>query len=197
MRPTKVVESVDIDAPCEELFEIVANCDRRPQLSPLWGATEIQEITADFPAEGSRYRVLLSGEEQEVYDTIVTAYAPPHKFAYRLTAHRQPQATWTLQEANQGTRLIYHEEFLVDESGDEEFVQGVRNTAQQWLTNIKDYAELREGRIQLFTRWLLDRYLLKMPPEQRHVILLIVAFKMALGGSLVLLAFAFALMTLF
>jgi hypothetical protein len=45
-----------------------------------------------------------------------------------------------------GTRLIYHEEFLVDEAGDDPFVQSVRQVVRDWLDNIKRYAELRGGR---------------------------------------------------
>lgn len=198
MRTTKVVESVDIDAPRDHVFEILANCDRRLQLSPLWGATEIEDVTPDFPHEGSHYHVKLTGDEEviEEYDTIVTAFVPDQKFAYRLTARRQPQATWTVQEVPRGTRLIYHEEFLVDETGDEEFVQSVRQVVTGWLSNIKRYAELKDTGIHRLVKWVLDRYLLKLRVEQRRVILMLVLLQAAMILSFIALAIGLAVANL-
>ncbi len=87
---------------------------------------EVQDITPDFPQEGSCYRVKLLVESKEPeYDTIVTSLIPNLKFAYRFTARRKTRTTWTFQDVEKGTRLIYHEEFLVDEAGDDPFVQSV------------------------------------------------------------------------
>ncbi len=198
MRTAKVVESVDIDAPREEVFNIVANCDRRVQLSPLWGVGEIQDISPDFPQEGSGYHMKLMADDEvvEEYDTIVTAFVPNQKFAYRLTTRRQTHTVWTVQDTARGTRLVYHEEFLVDEAGDEEFVQSVRQVVRQWLDNTKRYAELREGRLRRLIRWVLDRYLLKLRVEQRRMIMMIIAFKIAMLLSLVALGIALAVATL-
>ena len=175
MRSARVVESVDINAPREEVFDVIANCDRRLQLSPLWGETEVEVITTDFPYEGSSYRVksLIEGHEAE-YEAIVSDYVPNEKFAYRFTAKRQSHITWTLQDAAGGTRLIYHEEFLVSEDEAEQFTQTTRKTVQEWLENIRRYAELRGGRGRRFVRWLADRYFLRMTMEQRRAILAIV-----------------------
>ena len=143
MRAVKVVESVDITAPRKYVFGLITNCDRRLQLSPLWGLMEIQDIAPNFPQEGSYYHVkprVPSGEEE--YDTIVTTFIPNQKFTYELTAKRGTRVTWSFQDVPQGTRLIYYEEFLVDEAGDDEFVQAVRKVVREWLANIKRYAEL-------------------------------------------------------
>jgi hypothetical protein len=176
MRRTKVVESVDIEAPRDEVFDIVASFDRRLQLSPLWGVAEIQNVTPEFPQEGSYYHTkLVEGDEE--YDTIVTAYEPTQKFAYRLTSHRQTHVTWTFQDLPQGTRLIYHEEFLVDEAGDDEFVQSVRGIVQEWLNNTKRYAELGHRWWGRRARWGVDRFLLPLKVKQRRVIFILLAWE--------------------
>ncbi|GAB4548169.1 MAG: hypothetical protein Kow0063_43080 [Anaerolineae bacterium] len=114
MRTGKVVESVDIKAPRDEVFQIIVNCERRLQLSPLWGAAQVEAVTPDFPRAGSRYHIkLLSEGDEAEYDSIVTAYVPNQKFAYRLNVKRQSYAIWTFQDVSQGTRVIYHEEFLI------------------------------------------------------------------------------------
>jgi hypothetical protein len=137
MRRAKVVESVDIEAPQEEVFDVIANCDRRFQLSPLWGVAQVEDITPDFPNEGSSYhsKILVEGHETE-YDAIVTAFVPNQKFAYRLTSRRKPHITWTVQDVSRGTRIIYNEEFLVDEDGAEHFVQTVRQIMDERLSPI-------------------------------------------------------------
>jgi hypothetical protein len=194
MRTMKVVESVDIEAPREEVFDIIVNCDRRFQLSPLWGATEVEDISPDFPQQGSRYRVKLLVESKEPeYETVVTACVSNQKFAYYLTVRRETQATWTFQDVEQGTRLIYHEEFLVDDAGDDPFVQSVRQVVRQWLDNIKRYAELRGGRFRRLIRWLADRYFLRLRMEQRRVIIMILAFQGVSFFAFIAAAIGFAI----
>lgn len=178
MRTAKVVESVDIEAPRPEVFEIVTSKLRRLQLSPLWGVAEVQDMSSDFPQEGSSYHSrLIDGGDEPEYDTIVTAFESPHKFSYRLTTKREPQVTWTFQVVPGGTRLMYREEFLVDEAGDAEFVQSVRNIVEEWLSNLKRYAELRGGWWRPVVRRGADRFLLPLKVSQRRVILLLLAWE--------------------
>lgn len=177
MRTAKVVESVDIDAPREEVFDIVVDNARRFQLNPLWGVSVYEDVSPNFPQEGSRYHVKLVEGEQMEYDTIVTAYVPLQKFAYRLTSRRETHTTWTFQDVPRGTRLIYHEEFLVDETGDDEFVQSVRGVVQEWLKNTKRYAELRGGWWQKLVRWGVDRFVLPLKTNQRRAIIILLAWE--------------------
>ncbi len=53
----KVNDLVDIDAPREEVFNIVVNIERRMQLSPLWGLSLLLGVADNYPQTGSWYRV--------------------------------------------------------------------------------------------------------------------------------------------
>jgi hypothetical protein len=177
MPPVRVVESVDIDAPRAELWAILADNSRRLRLSPLWGVAEIQDVDPNYPQEGSRYHVKLIGDEPVEYDNVVTEFVPPHKFAYRVTAERQTHTTWTLQEVSQGTRLMFNEEFLVDDTGEDDFVHQVRAASKEWLQNIKRYAELRHNWRQRLVRRAIDRFVLPLKASQRRVILILLAWE--------------------
>lgn len=173
---TQVVEWIDIRAPREEVFRTIVNCDRRLQLSPLWGVGKIQAISPDFPQQGSHYHTqLLDGNDE--FDSFVTAFVPSQKFGYRLTNVRDTAVTWTFQNSAQGTRLTYEESFRVEPTEEEEFTGAVRGVVRQWLENIKRYAELREGRAQRFVKWALDRYILKLPPHQRRMVVMVLSMQ--------------------
>lgn len=207
MEPTKVLEWVDIKAPRAEVFELITNIERRMQLSPLWGSVRVEARPEDYPQVGSAYLVrhklaadengssgeLLAGQaaaETHPYQTVVTEYEPPRKFAYCLDVDRQTTVAWTLQEIQQGTRLSYQEEYLVDPADAEAFNESVRKIIKSWLNNIRHYSELRETRFKRFVRWVLDKYFLKLRQEQRTVVALIlfmhftgiIAFVMAAFG---------------
>ena len=53
----KVTSLIDINAPCQDVFNTVVNLERRMQLSPLWGLSQVLEVGPNFPSPGSRYRV--------------------------------------------------------------------------------------------------------------------------------------------
>jgi hypothetical protein len=126
------------------------------------------------------------------YDTIVTAFVPNQKFAYRLTSERQSHTTWTVQDTLKGTRLIYHEEFQVDETGEEEFVQSVRQVVREWLKNIKRYTELRGSWLKRLTRWLIDRFFLRLQVKQRRAILMLLAWEAIGCVSFLMVGLGFA-----
>jgi hypothetical protein len=173
MEYTKVLEWTDIHAPREEIFELITDLNRRLQLSPLWGHVIIESKGEQYPCEGSVYLVRHSGSEAPAYESVVTTYDPPRKFGYCLDIDQQTSVTWNLQEIAGGTRLTYTEEFLIDPATAEAFNQEVRKIVKGWLKNIRNYAELRDGRLKRLVRWFLDRYFLKMRPEQRNVVAII------------------------
>jgi hypothetical protein len=241
----KVSDWIDIEAPCEEVFNILANVERRMQLSPLWGLSKLLEVSSDFPAPGSRYQVrvltdapfgiagpssnsvqnameglahvlmLKTGHtdsalghasatvtqieappeeippEKKVIDTeqtyFVSDYEPPTRLSYYLDADCQTIITWKLQSIPRGTRLNYEEVFCEENTGGEDFLPTVRHVIHEWLVNIKRYSELRGTSIKLFHKRLLNRFYLKLRPDQRRTVLLILFMQ---GLALVMFAVA-------
>jgi uncharacterized protein YndB with AHSA1/START domain len=175
MRKVEVVESIDIDAPRDEVFDLITNLYPRFQLSPLWGTFTITDVTPDYPQEGSHYQVTLTHDdgEAEEYQSIVTASVSNQEFAYRTTTQRQTQCTWTVRDTPDGTHLVCREEFLVDDGGDEEFLGSAREEVREWLKNIKRYAELRGGLSRRLLKWVMDRYILRLKVSQRRVIMML------------------------
>ena len=181
MTRTRVVEWVDISAPCEDVYRLVLDLQRRLQLSPLWDFTRIKSVSQDYPNEGSRFFTrLVKQPEQDTYTTTITAHNPRRKFGYELNIDRQTNVIWRFIDVADGTRLIYEEEFFKKEADGDDFAQNVRTVARQWLKNIKNYAELREGRLHRLVRWFLDRFYLKLRRDQRQAVATIL-FMHAIG----------------
>ena len=234
----RVTNLIDIEAPCEEVFNTVINVEKRMQLSPLWGLNQLLEVSPDFPNPGSNYRIrvltdkpfglaqgtlnasqsALSGFAQALFlmlgqasssqarqtelnapkqpvtaneqepqvsapieqEYFVEEYQPPHKFCYHLDDDCKTIVTWRFQNIPLGTRINYEEVFCDENAEDENFMSTVRHVIQEWLTNIKRYSELRAGRGRRIVKWFLDRFYLKLRPDQRRVVLLLL-FMQAVG----------------
>jgi hypothetical protein len=243
----KVTKLIDIKAPCNKVFDTVVNTERRMQLSPLWGLSELDEITSNFPEPGSSYRVrvltnapfglshgtlnasksALAGLAQVLFlkmgqresnpahhpkmgiperpfgngdldakaelpteqNYFISEYQPPHKFSYYLDDDCETVVTWRFQSIPFGTRINYEEVFCDESVVHEDFVDTVRHIISEWLTNIKRYSELHGGPGRKFVKWFLDRVYLKMRPDQRRVVL-IMLFMQAVGLG----TFAFAIL---
>ncbi|MEW6239341.1 MAG: hypothetical protein ACOYZ8_05140 [Chloroflexota bacterium] len=104
---------------------------------------------------------------------IVAECEPPHKLSYYLNAECKTIVTWRFQTIPRGTRIQYEEAFCDENAGGEDFLPTVRRVIHEWLTNIKRYSELRGSRSRLFLKWMLDRFFLKLRPDQRRTVLLI------------------------
>ena len=224
----KVTALIDIKAPCQEVFNTVANLERRMQLSPLWGLSRLLEVTSNYPESGSSYRVqvltdkpfglsqgtlnahqsALAGLSQALFlkfgqtndggtipvDNVgitdqtvehtdrnqrkntpieqkyfIEDYQPPCKFSYFLNEDCETIVTWSFQSIPFGTRINYEEVFCDENVRDEDFISTVQQVIREWLSNIKRYSELRDGRGREIVRWFLDRFYLKMRPDQRRV----------------------------
>jgi hypothetical protein len=226
----KVVDWIDIEAPCEEVFDLVVDLGHRMQLSPLWGLSLLLEVATNYPKPGSSYRVRVTDapygiaggtsnimqstfaglaqiislktgsaashaddqpdpvianesspekpqpqnvviEREQEY--IVSEYEPPYKFSYHLAADCETLITWRFQKISRGTRILYEEVFCNENTGGEDFLPTVHHVIHEWLTNIKRYSELRGSRGRLFLKRILDRFFLKLRPDQRRTVLLI------------------------
>jgi hypothetical protein len=174
MALAKVVEFVDIRAPRAEVYDILVDLKRRVQLSPLWGILQIDRVSENYPREGSDFQMSIrNNAEYPPYRTVITCCNPLRKLAYRLDVRRKSEVTWTLQDTQTGTRVIYEEQFEMDDNEGEEFTGQVRTVVTDWLKNIKHYAELREGRLNRAIKWFLDKYFLNLRKEQRNVVMII------------------------
>lgn len=193
MQMIKIEDWVDINAPHEEVFDIVANCDRRLQLSPSFGKIKVEDISKDFPREGSCYRVELMEGDEPGYEATVTDFQPDKQFAYQLTDDHQTRVTWKVENLTTGTRLTCSEEFVVGESDQDDLVESESQVVKEWLANIKNYAELRGDRIRLFVKWVMDRFLLKLPVEQRRIIITILAFEAVMMVTFVMAVIGFGI----
>jgi hypothetical protein len=227
----KVNEWIDIEAPCEEVFDTVIDVRKRMQLSPLWGLSQLLGITENFPQPGSSYQVRVltdapfgiagpsdnaarsafegfsqillmkmgsqtssvdnlpepeaaaqpqaeqSAEGQELFQAeqeyFVDEYEPPLRFSYHLDADCKTMVTWRFQSIPHGTRVNYEEVFCQENISGEDFLPTVRHVVHEWLNNIKRYSELRGTRGRLFVRKVLDRWFLKLRPDQRRTVLLL------------------------
>ncbi len=224
----RVSEFIDIAAPCEEIFSVIAVIERRMQLSPLWGLNELLGVSPEYPKPGSSYRIrvlrdlpfgiagagaqavqgALAGlaqvvmwkmghealnsaspavepEEPPAKPPVVDAEQeyfiqecePPHRLSYALDADCNTVVTWKLQSIPRGTRLSYEELFCHENTGGEDFLPTVRNVVHEWLMNIKRYGELRGTRGRLLIRRVLDRFFLRLRPDQRRTVLLILCIQ--------------------
>jgi hypothetical protein len=190
METVKVVEWVDIKAPREEVYATIIDCTLRLQLSPMWGMVEIDEVSPQFPEEGSSYMLKPCQPEVPPYENIVTSHKPLTGLSYKLSIDLETSVSWTVQDTPRGTRLVYEEKFLVSDAEKEDMAKRVREMVRQWLNNIKRYSELRETRLKCFVKWVLDRYFLKLRKEQRNTVVAILVLHLVGAVSFIMSAIA-------
>lgn len=83
--------------------------------------------------------------------------------------------TWHLLDIQQGTRIIYTEEFLAEEADSEELQQSVRKIVKEWLSNLRRYSELRGNWTKQLARKLVDRfYIEQMPPQRKTIVTVLI-----------------------
>jgi hypothetical protein len=192
----KVVEWVDIDAPQSEVFQLIIDLKRRVQLSPLWGVIEVDCISDEFPREGSLFRTRLVKGVEKRFDSVVTAFQSGSKLSYQISGDETSRVTWTLTKGGKGTRLVYEEEFQLDDEREEELRQPVREAVRKWLNNIQRYSELRATRSRRLIKWFLDRYFLKLKTEQRNVIAALLFMKAVSIIAFIMAALAYGIATI-
>lgn len=191
MKTVRITEWVDIRAPRPEIFDLIVNIKRRMQLSPLWGITNIENPTSDYPNEGSSYNVEILGKEGSRFETVITKFMPAKKLAYQSRYENNANVTWHLQDIQQGTRIIYTEEFLAEEADSEELRQSVRKIVKEWLSNLRRYSELRGNWTKRLARKLVDRFYIEQTPPQRKTIITVLVMQSI--GALTFIMAALAL----
>jgi len=110
----------------------------------------------------------------------IEEYQSPQVFSYHLDDDCKTVVTWRFHSIPFGTRINYEEVFCDENMGNEEFIATVRHVISEWLTNIKRYSELRDEPGRKLVKWFLDRFYLKLRPDQRRVVQ-IMLFMQAVG----------------
>jgi hypothetical protein len=150
-------------------------------LSLKLGQNQVDQAMPDVPQQSAISNDVKSNLELPTeQEYIVEDYQPPHTFSYHLDNDCKTIVTWRFQSIPLGTRVNYEEVFCAENTGDENFVPTVRRVISEWLNNIKRYSELRGGRGRLLVKWFLDRVYLKLRPDQRRVVLILL-FMQAIG----------------
>ena len=195
-----IQEQVDIQAPIEEVFAILADPEKHLQLGPAWGHARLEQITDDYPQTGSSYLLQPTDADLPARLTRVTELELPRRIAFRIEDDSDYQAVWSLESRPDAVRLSYQADFSLEiddpetEPGPEEADELVsianqpesferraevaRREAVEWLTSIKRYAELRETRLRLWLRRMMDRYILRLRSDQRRIILALLAMQL-------------------
>ena len=111
------------------------------------------------------------------HEYIVVEYQPASKFVYQLEDDCKTLITWVFKPIPSGTRIIYEECFCDETVCDQNFIPTLHQVVKEWLTNIKRYAELRGTRGRRLIKWFLDRFYLKLRPDQRRAVLLMLVMQ--------------------
>lgn len=204
MGTLNIIKCVDIDASQEEVFKLIVDAKRRMQLAPTWGENKIDHIPPGYPEKGSRIRLTPKESEeadQPGFDVIITEYHPGEKLAYRFENKRGTHLTWTLKPTAQGTRLTLETEYPEtgsqeieeDEDREETPEEKLDRQAQEWVNNIKRYAELDDSLPQRLLKRILDGFILEMPAFQRRVLLILIAFQFVTFLTFLIAAIGFAI----
>jgi hypothetical protein len=202
MSRLKIAQDIDIQAPQEKVFELIGDVERRMQLSSTWGENKIETVSPEYPQEGSRVRLRPAkpeGPSEPGFDLVVTEYQPHVKLAYYFEDQGRTHFIWTLRPSAQGTRLSLEAEYQQVEGedsledGGETHQEKLERQAQEWLTNIKRYAELGDGLLQRLLKRALDGFVLEMPAFQRRVLLILIAFQFVTFLTFLIAALGFAI----
>jgi hypothetical protein len=159
-------------------------------------AEDMREV--DSTSDETTVEEIQSQEEPLVeHKYFIGEYQPPHKFSYYMDEDCDMFVTWSFQSIPFGTRVNYEEVFCDENVGDENFVSTVQHVIREWLSNLKRYSELRGSRGRRVIKWFLDRFYLKLRPDQRRVVLMLL-YLQALGlGTFVVAAVSWGLVSIF
>lgn len=197
--PVEILETILVKAPVDEVFAVVVHPERRLQLHPNWGFFRPQDYSPDFPEAGSFFFLAYPRADTPPAKVTVSGYIPNALFAYQVDDERQTRARWEIAEHEAATQVTYTETFLPEPTDEEEPGEtdedagefddlfGPQDRSPQalaakearlWLESLKRYAELRQGRLQLAMKALMEKVFLQWRGDQRRIILGLLAFQM-------------------
>jgi hypothetical protein len=200
-QPVHIQEVVEIQAPAEEVFAILVDPLKHLQLGPSWGQAKLDQVSDDYPQPGSTFQLTPAEDDGPPYLTTVTALEPGRRIAIQAENESRYNACWEIETLDGSVRLSYLADFTLEivsqapedtpQAHTDELVSAfnqpetferkaeiARREAVEWLTSIKRYAELRETRLRLWLRRMMDRYVLRLRSDQRRIILALLAMQL-------------------
>jgi uncharacterized protein YneR len=184
----RISQRVLIHAPLEKVSKLVADAEKRMRLHPSWEVLMYQELDVR-EGEKERYRVKVKKESGEVkeYTFAVTA-SSKDRIAYRAEGD-DLEVELLLEDTPRGVKLTQVERFSLPWEPSERTLKSMEDELRFWLEGIKHYCELQGNPIAQTSKFLIDRLLLKLPPSQRRIVLLIIILN---AGILLLFIVMFA-----
>lgn len=183
-----ISQSVLIRAPREKVFKLVADAEKRMRLHPAWEVLLYQELDVS-EGEKARYRVRVRKESGEITEyTFAVTESSKDKVAYRAEGI-DLEVELILEDAPEGVKLTQVERFSLPWEPSKRTLKSLEEELRFWLEGIKHYCELHGNPIARTSKFLIDRVLLKLPPSQRRIILLIIILN---AGILFLFTLMFA-----
>ncbi len=176
--------SVVIRAPREKVWEVLKDTEKRMRLHPGWEVLHFSEENGKFKLKVKRENGKL---EERVYE--ITDFSPG-RVAYRAV-DGDMEVEILLKDATEGVEVTQVERFSLPWKPTERTLKSMEAELKFWLEGVKHYCELRGNPIARTSKFLIDRLLLRLPPSQRRIILLIIILN---AGILILFTIMFAAM---
>jgi hypothetical protein len=151
-----------------------------------------------LPEKSPEYsKVEEQAKHQSEQTYFVEEHHSPQVFSYHLDDDCKTVVTWRFQSIPFGTRINYEEVFCDENMEGEEFIATVRHVIDEWLTNIKRYSELRDNTGRKLVKWFLDRFYLKLRPDQRRVVQIMLFMQAAGLATFVIAVIGWGIASLF
>jgi hypothetical protein len=178
----QISTSVVVRAPPAKVRQVIADLEKRFRLHPAWHVLNFEKLGE------RRFKVLVrkeSGEEKEL--RLVLTQVGDNKISYRDESS-ELEAELLLEETEHGVRLTQTERFTLPWKPSEKTLRGMEEELRFWLEAIKHYCELRDNPIARTSKFIIDNFLLHLPPQQRRIVFLIIILN---AGILILFILMF------
>lgn len=177
-----ISSSVIIRAPRERVYALVADMEKRLRLHPAWEILSFKEIG------DRRYGVRVRKESGEEKEYVFLAETSKDRVAYKAE-DGELEVTLSIEESQDGVKLTQEEKFTLPWKPSKKTLKSMSDELGFWLESLKHYCELRRNPIARTSKFIIDRLLLRLPPNQRRIVLLIIILN---AGILVLFTIMFA-----
>ncbi|WP_457555909.1 SRPBCC family protein [Candidatus Pyrohabitans sp.] len=177
-----VSSSVLVRAPLDKVRRVVFDLEKRLRLHPAWHVLAFEELGEN------RFRVRVRKESGEEKELTLLVEQGDNRVSYRDEGG-ELEVELLIEEAEQGVKLTQIERFSLPWEPSEKTLKGMEEELRFWLEAIKHYCELRDNPVARTSRFIIDNFLLRLPPQQRRIVFLIIILN---AGILLLFILTFA-----